>query len=247
MRDFFIHNALYWLEEYQFDGLRLDAVHAIFDDSRPDIVDEIAKWCGSASPDREIHLVLENDRNEAHRLARSKGRIEHCTAQWNDDLHHALHVLITGEKSGFYRRLRRHAGSPSRPCVGRGVRLSGRAVAVSRRKAARRAIGRIAGDCFCGVSAEPRPGRKPPVRNAARCVARSSRRCRPASPSCCCRRRSRCCSWVRNGRVGRPFAFFCDFDPDLAAAVREGRRREFAHFPDFQDENARERIPDPTA
>jgi maltooligosyltrehalose trehalohydrolase len=45
----------------------------------------------------------------------------------------------------------------------------------------------------------------------------------------------------------RPFAFFCDFGPDLAAAVREGRRREFAHFSEFQDENARERIPDPTA
>ena len=102
VRDFFIHNALYWLEEYQFDGLRLDAVHAIFDDSQPDIVDEIGETVRRRIPDREIHLVLENDRNEARRLARRNGRIERFNAQWNDDLHHALHVLITGETAGFY-------------------------------------------------------------------------------------------------------------------------------------------------
>ena len=104
VRDFFIHNALYWLTEYHFDGLRLDAVHAIIDDSTPDILTELADAVRSSiEPDRHVHLILENDRNQARYLRRK----EHCqpkwyTAQWNDDVHHALHVLITGERDGYY-------------------------------------------------------------------------------------------------------------------------------------------------
>src|SRR5579872_1440834 len=65
VRDFAVANALYWLEEFHFDGLRLDAVHAIADDSKPDIVTEIGEIVRRRITDRPIHLVLENDRNEA--------------------------------------------------------------------------------------------------------------------------------------------------------------------------------------
>src|SRR5205085_10808323 len=102
VRDFMLHNALYWLEEFHFDGLRLDAVHAIVDDSHPDIISEIAETVRARIADRQIHLVLENDRNEARRLARCDGRPAGCNAQWNDDLHHALHVLATGQTGGYY-------------------------------------------------------------------------------------------------------------------------------------------------
>jgi maltooligosyltrehalose trehalohydrolase len=104
VRDFFIHNALYWLNEYHFDGLRLDAVHAIIDDSTPHILTELADVVrNSIAPDRHVHLILENDRNQARYLQRT----ERCqpqtyTAQWNDDIHHAMHVLTTGERDGYY-------------------------------------------------------------------------------------------------------------------------------------------------
>lgn len=104
VRDFFIHNALYWIEEFHLDGLRLDAVHAILDDSRPDILEEIAAAV-AAGPGRErhVHLVLENDDNAARYLRRDgDGRPGAYVAQWNDDIHHALHVLLTGEESGYY-------------------------------------------------------------------------------------------------------------------------------------------------
>jgi malto-oligosyltrehalose trehalohydrolase len=104
VRDFFVHNALFWLEEYHFDGLRLDAVHAIADGSRPDIVAELAAAV-RAGPgrDRHVHLVLENDANQARYLGRDESRAPlFATAQWNDDLHHAFHVLLTGERDGYY-------------------------------------------------------------------------------------------------------------------------------------------------
>src|SRR6202167_1742269 len=72
VRDFFINNALYWLTEYHFDGLRLDAVHAITDDSSPDILTELAAAVrGTLNPDRQVHLILENDRNQSYYLQRT--------------------------------------------------------------------------------------------------------------------------------------------------------------------------------
>ena len=99
VRSFFVHNAIYWLEEYRFDGLRLDAVHAIVDDSALDVIDELAYLVHQRISDRHVHLVLENERNTGRRLG-EQGRYD---AQWNDDFHHALHVALTGEDAGYYR------------------------------------------------------------------------------------------------------------------------------------------------
>ncbi|HEY5226002.1 MAG TPA: malto-oligosyltrehalose trehalohydrolase, partial [Methylovirgula sp.] len=94
VRRFFTENALYWLMEYRFDGLRFDAVHAISD---PDWLDEMAAEVRTTvEAGRHVHLVLENDDNIASHL---RGDFD---AQWNDDAHHALHVLLTGEKEGYY-------------------------------------------------------------------------------------------------------------------------------------------------
>lgn len=104
VRAFFIHNALYWLEEYRFDGLRFDAVHAIHDDSKPHILEALAAAVrGRLGHDRHIHLVLENEANQARFLARdAQGHAPAYDAQWNDDFHHAAHVLATGESEGYY-------------------------------------------------------------------------------------------------------------------------------------------------
>ena len=93
VRQFFTENALYWLIEYRFDGLRLDAVHAI---TEPDWLNEMAAVVRQRIHDRNVHLVLENDDNRAGYLA---GDFD---AQWNDDGHHVLHRLLTGERQGYY-------------------------------------------------------------------------------------------------------------------------------------------------
>src|SRR5262249_40863091 len=93
VREFFVHNALYWLEEYHFDGLRFDATHAIVDEGPQHILEELAGRIRAASLPRAVHLVLENEHNEARWLERDgAGRARLYDAQWNDDVHHVLHV-----------------------------------------------------------------------------------------------------------------------------------------------------------
>jgi maltooligosyltrehalose trehalohydrolase len=93
---FFFENACTWLFEFGFDGLRFDAVHAITDDGW---LDRLATELRQKAGTRHIHLVLENEDNIASHL-RPAGR--KFDAQWNDDIHHALHVLLTGDSGGYY-------------------------------------------------------------------------------------------------------------------------------------------------
>jgi maltooligosyltrehalose trehalohydrolase len=104
VREFFIANALMWIEQYHIDALRLDAVHAIHDESAYPFLRELAERVAEAAETtgRRIQLFPESDLNEP-RLVRSPqaGGYGH-DAHWNDDFHHALHALLTGEKSGYY-------------------------------------------------------------------------------------------------------------------------------------------------
>ncbi|SAK56367.1 malto-oligosyltrehalose trehalohydrolase [Caballeronia temeraria] len=94
VRDFFFDNALYWLNEYRFDGLRLDAVHAInYDEWLRELADRVRS---SVEAGRHVHLVLENEHNTASLLA------DHFNAQWSDDAHNTLHALLTGESESYY-------------------------------------------------------------------------------------------------------------------------------------------------
>ncbi len=105
VRNFYIQNALYWLEEYHFDGLRFDAVHTIKDVSNMHILKEISRKIKGEIKNRNVHLILENDVNQKTYLKQnSKKEPEYFTAQWNDDFHHAAHVLLTGESSGYYEK-----------------------------------------------------------------------------------------------------------------------------------------------
>jgi malto-oligosyltrehalose trehalohydrolase len=102
VRAFFTHNALYWLVEFNVDGLRLDAVHAIVDRSSPSFLASLAVAARAACGDREVHLVLEDDANRASLARHDRADGARYDALWNDDLHHALHVLVTGETAGYY-------------------------------------------------------------------------------------------------------------------------------------------------
>jgi malto-oligosyltrehalose trehalohydrolase len=246
VREYFIHNALYWLEEYHLDGLRLDAVHEIHDASQPDVLEELAGRVHERfAPERNVHLVLENDDNTAKRLARdAEGRPLHFTAQWNDDLHHALHVLLTGEREGYYgdytdrpawhlgRSLASGFAYQGEPSQHRGGAPRGEPSAElpptafvgflqNHDQVGNRAFGeRI------GRLALPQA-----VRAAAHVLLLS-----PSPPLL---------FMGEEWGAEQPFLFFCDFRDELAHAVRNGRQREFAQFSTFRDASIRERIPDP--
>ncbi|MCF7701754.1 malto-oligosyltrehalose trehalohydrolase [Loktanella sp. M215] len=97
VREFFIQNAIMWIRDYGVDGLRLDAVHQLQDPSTPEFLAELAKRLRALDLPRPLHLIAEDERNLSHH--RDAGLTD---AQWNDDYHHSLHCLLTGEAEGYY-------------------------------------------------------------------------------------------------------------------------------------------------
>jgi maltooligosyltrehalose trehalohydrolase len=104
VRRFFIENALYWLENYHFDALRLDAVHGIFDFSARHFLTEIKSAVGALSKrlGRMIHCIAESDLNDSRLLLNHEQGGYDLDAQWSDDFHHSVHRLLTGEDRGYY-------------------------------------------------------------------------------------------------------------------------------------------------
>jgi len=247
VRDFFIHNALYWLEEYHFDGLRLDAVHAIHDDSRPDILTELATTVREKFDERRhVHLILENADNAARYLCRDAGARTSCyDAQWDDDIHHALHVLVTGEKDGYYSDYANAVWHLGR-CLAEGYSYQGDVSAF--RDGARR--GEPSRDlppsCFVSflqnhdqIGNRALGERITQLADAEKVkLAMAILLLAPSPPLL---------FMGEEFAAGSPFLFFCDFGPELAAKVTEGRRAEFARFEQFNSPQAQTQIPDPNA
>jgi 1,4-alpha-glucan branching enzyme/maltooligosyltrehalose trehalohydrolase len=240
VRDFFIHNALYWLEEYHFDGLRLDAVHAIVDDSRPDIVEELAaKVQAGPGQSRQVHLILENDANAAGYL--QQGTI---AAQWSDDIHHALHLLLTGERDGYY------ADYADRPtyhlarCLAEGFAFQGEPSLFREGRLRGEPSRDLPPDAFINFcQTHDQIGNRAYGERIAMLtpqkplqVALAVLLLAPSPPML---------FMGEEFAAATPFQFFCDFQGELADAVTEGRRREFAGFGKFADPATRAAIPDP--
>ncbi|MDX2150868.1 MAG: malto-oligosyltrehalose trehalohydrolase [Bryobacteraceae bacterium] len=104
VRDYFIQNALQWVTEFHIDGLRLDAVHAIVDLSPRHILEEIKEHVAAraAALDRTVPVIAESDLNDPRLLRLPEAGGYGLDAQWSDDFHHCLHVLLTGERRGYY-------------------------------------------------------------------------------------------------------------------------------------------------
>ena len=246
VREFFIANAIHWLGAYRFDGLRLDAVHAIQDDSSPHILEELAQRVRLALPeDRHIHLVLENDANQSRFLERNQSARPQCyVAQWNDDIHHACHVLATGEHQGYYED---YADTPLErlgQCLAEGFTYQGEPSAHREGQSRGEPSAHLPPEAFVAfLQNHDQVGNRafgerlsvlatPEKRRALAAVVLLA----PQIPML---------FMGEEWGTRHPFPFFCDFQGDLADAVREGRRREFAAFPEFADPAKRERIPDP--
>jgi malto-oligosyltrehalose trehalohydrolase len=236
VRQFFTENVLYWLMEYRFDGLRFDAVHAIDDQTW---VDEMAAAVRSTiEPGRHVHLVLEHHNHASH-LEKD------CDAQWNDDGHNVLHVLLTGEDAGYYGDYAAEPAQKLARCLAEGFIYQGDQ------------------SHYLGGPRGMPSAHLPPtafvlflqnhdqignrafgerlttfVEPAALEAAIALMMLSPQIPLI----------FMGEETASRtPFLFFTDHGAELADAVRQGRRNEFARFPAFADPAKREQIPDPNA
>ena len=236
VRAYFEECALMWLRDYRLDGLRLDAVHAIADQPWLDV---LARRIRSEITGREVHLVLENEGNTASKL--TPGLYD---AQWNDDGHNVLHPLLTDEREGYYEDFHAEGAAKLARVLGEGFLFQGEEMAhLGRARGEPSAhlpptafvlflqnhdqVGnRAMGERLSALS-------DPAALRAAAALLLLS----PQVPML---------FMGEEWGATAPFLFFTGFgDPDLATAVREGRRKEFAHFTAFRDEAARARIPDP--
>jgi len=243
VRDFFIHNALYWLEEFHFDGLRLDAVHALRDDSSLHFVEELAQrvQMGPGSR-RHVHLILENNRNEAKFLKRAANAVPFiATAQWNDDFHHPLHVLTTGESEGYYADYARDPISHLGRAMAEGFVFQGEysEFEQTRRGEPSRELPPVAMIDF--LQTHDQIGNRAFGERLSQLTGDRELRAayallllQPAIPMLFMGE-----EWAAK----TPFLYFCDFTGELGAAVTSGRRKEFAGFARF----AIDQVPDPNA
>jgi len=244
VRQFTIENALHWLDRYRFDGLRLDAVHAIAEPGEPSVLTDLSKAVGAlaARTGRHIHLVLENDDNSAALLDPAEEPVAgKYRAQWNDDYHHAWHALLTSESHGYYRDFQEPKRQIARSLASGFVYQGDPSVY---RKGARRGetSGRLPPTAFvnflqnhdqignrvCGDRLEILA--EASAVEAALAILLLA----PMPPLM---------FMGEEWGATQPFPFFCDFSGALADAVRNGRRREFAEA--YADSSIE--VPDPLA
>jgi malto-oligosyltrehalose trehalohydrolase len=246
VRDFYLHNTLYWLEEFHLDGLRFDAVHAIVDDSQPHILTEIARTVRAGpGKQRNIFLVLENGDNQARFLGRP-GAADTFDAQWNDDVHHCLHTLLTGERDGYYEDYVENPHAMLCRCLAEGFGFQGQTSA-HLGKARGEPSGHLPPTAFVNcLQNHDQVGNRAfgdridavtPSEDALR-AAHAVLLLAPSPPML---------FMGEEWQAPQPFPYFCDFEPELAERVREGRKREFARFEKFGDRGGVAALPDPTS
>jgi len=229
VRRFFCDNAWMWLRDYHFDGLRIDAVHAIFDSSAVHFLEQLATEVEEleAQLGRHLALIAESALNDPRVVQPREAGGYGLDAQWNDDFHHALHTVLTGERQGYYGDF--GSWSDLAKAIQDTFVYDGRYTAFRRRRHGRPAAG-LSGHrfvvCFQNhdqVGNRARGDRSSHLLSVGRLkVAAALVLTSPFIPM------------LFQGEewgASAPFQFFTDYqDPELGRAVREGRRREFAAF-----------------
>ena len=240
MRSLALDNARYWLEELGFDGLRVDATHAIHDASPKHVLREITELAHAMTPPRRI--FFEDERNEPAMVTEMG-----ADGVWADDFHHQLHVLLTGESDGYYSAYRptveslalsinegwTFTGQPYPPWQGKPRGSSARERGIEPEHLV-----------YCLQNHDQVGNRALGTRLSAHtdvdafCAASLLLLALPAMPL------------VFMGQewgASTPFLFFSDHEGDLGEAVRKGRREEFKTFEAFAHPETRGAIPDPQA
>jgi maltooligosyltrehalose trehalohydrolase len=239
VRRFIIDNACAWLEDYHIDGLRLDAVHAIIDQSALHLLEEMAATVGALSDRlrRSTWLIAESDRNDPRLVASTEAGGFGLDASWSDDFHHAVHAALSGDRDGYY------ADFGSLGLLGRTLRhvyAYGRDYSPHRRRHHGRPVGGLPGTRFLGYAQNhDQVGNRAVGERLAALI--STGRLKIAAALVLTAPFVPMLFQGEEWAASTPWLYFTDHqDPDLGRAVSEGRRREFAAFGWKPDD-----IPDP--
>lgn len=247
VRDFFIHNALYWLEEFRCDGLRLDAIDQIEDPSEEEILAEMAREIRAQIPDRHIHLTIEDDENTTRLFSFDEDNNTRLfDAEWNDDWHHAMHVVLTGENAGYYQDYADEPVARLANTMAQGYGYQGEPSPFRDAKPRGQPSAHLPPTAFVDFiqnhdqTGNRAQGNRLTTLAEAEAIdaALTLLLLSPHIPML-----------FMGDEYGekRPFQFFTDFEGDLAEAVRKGRRAEFRDNKAFADAYAKNLIPDPNA
>jgi maltooligosyltrehalose trehalohydrolase len=243
VRAFVVDNALMWLADFHIDGLRLDAVHALHDGSATPILAELSAAVDRLSEQvgRPLALVAESDRQDPRTVLPRAAGGAGMSAQWLDDLHHALHVTVTGERDGYYAD---YAGLPDvAGAYVRGFVYDGRWSEYRQRTVGAPLPATVSGRRFVAcVQNHDQVGNR--ARGRRLTVLTDEDRVRFAIGLLCLAPTVPMLFMGEEYAATTPFLFFTSHpEPDLAVAVREGRREEFAAFTGF----GHGEVPDPQA
>ncbi|TVP53798.1 MAG: malto-oligosyltrehalose trehalohydrolase [Halomonadaceae bacterium] len=243
VRDFFIDNALMWLRDYHIDGLRIDAVHAIIDTSALPFLEQLHQAVQGLAAQLGRHLVLiaENDRNDPRLMGSPQAGGYGLDAMWNEDFHHALHSVLTGEKGGYYQDFGHLADLAK--ALTQGLVYDGRYSQYRQQRHGRPPSG-LSGRHFIGfLQNHDQTGNRPHGERSAQLLSEGLLHIGAAllmtAPFVPLLFQGE--EWA----ASTPFQYFTDHqDPVLAQKVREGRGNEFAatgidpeSLPDPQDQN----------
>ncbi len=234
LRQLVLDNARYWLREFQFDGLRLDATHAIVDPSPKHILAELAELAHELEP-RQL-LIAEDERNQADLVS-----LVGLDALWADDFHHQLRVTLTGERAGYYAAYEPSAQGVA-DVINRGWLYSGQRSPLTGQARGTRADELPAESLVYCIQNHDQVGNRALGDRLALTEA-----FRAASLLLLFLPMTPLLFMGQEWGATSPFLYFTDHEPELGKLVSEGRRREFSGFPEFSDPERQLAIPDPQA
>jgi maltooligosyltrehalose trehalohydrolase len=245
VREFIVGNALHWAHEYHVDGLRLDATHAIVDDSPVHLLAELAaRVRGSLPPERRFVVIAEDERNERSLVLPPEAGGYGLDGVWADDFHHAVRRLTAGDHEGYFADFEGTAGEVAET-LRRGWRFEGQHAPSHGGARGTPAAGVPPAAFVHCIQNHDQVGNRAmgdritetvplPVYRAASALLLLS----PYTPLL----------WMgQEWAASTPFRYFTDHPEPLGSRVTEGRREEFGRFSAFSDPAVRERIPDPQA
>lgn len=237
MRRYMLENARYWLEEFRFDGLRLDAVHALIDPSPTHVLEELVSSLSDLAP--KPWLVAEDERNDPA-LVTGSG----LDALWADDFHHQAHVTTSGERDGYYAAYEPGATGIAR-CIRRGWLYEGEYSPATKAPRGKPADTLPASAFVYCLQNHDQIGNRALgerihqlIRTDAYLASSLLLLSLPMTPLLFMGQ-----EWAASS----PFLYFTDHNEELGRAIRDGRRAEFAHFGAFGEGELAAEVPDPQA